>query len=253
MGLRTEARPQAGDRGGRAAEPGAPLAADPWRSASASQARRLRALHIFLLSAISECGKPRLSHPPRARSGRGRRSFGGRPRSMTRTVRRATGPRAGGHNGCVLAGSPGAAARAHRRKPNEPGKARANNGLLRSPRPRAAASRERRRAGARFEGADQPGAAARPGGARSCRSLPSSLGGRRAAYPGPGLAPQPRTRSRRSRSLITRQVPPPNSTLRCQSSRRVMYSRGSTLSERSLVTLIAITSKPSTVSGMSRI
>lgn len=82
--------------------------------------------------------------------------------------------------------------------------------------------------------------------------LPAAFLSRRRARSLPRLAPQPRMRSRRSRSLTTRQWPPPDSTLRCQSSSRVMYSRGSTLSERSLVTLIAITSKPSTVSGRLR-
>ena len=68
----------------------------------------------------------------------------------------------------------------------------------------------------------------------------------------PANRAQPRMRSRRSRSLITRQVPPPASTRPCHASRRSMYLRGSTLSARSLVTLTATTSKPSTVSGMSR-
>jgi hypothetical protein len=108
---------------------------------------------------------------------------------------------------------------------------------------------DRLRAGASFGDADQPrrrqgrGARLRPARCRRPGQPPS--------FP-PGLAAQPRMRSRRSRSLRTRQLPPPDSTLRCQSSSRVMYSRGSTLSARSLVTLIAITSKPSTVSGMSR-
>src|SRR5258707_4231340 len=50
--------------------------------------------------------------------------------------------------------------------------------------------------------------------------------------------------SSRSRSLMTRQWPPPFSTLTRHSSSRARYWRGSKLSERSFVTLSATTSKP---------
>ena len=172
------------------------------------------------------------------------RSSGGRPQSMTKTVRR--GPDRVQAGGTVLYSlAPAPRPRCGPKNQTNPRRRAQTTAWL------ACHGLDRRRAEARFDNADQPrrrqGRGARVLAAR-CRPLEQAPSRVYCC----ALAPQPRMRSRRSRSLRTRQLPPPDSTLRCQSSSRVMYSRGSTLSERSLVTLIAITSKPSTVSGRSR-